>query len=268
MSNNECSKKGIFCHLIIREGKIMWSISELKREARAVLKQCYPTALAVTAITAVLSNSGKVSGAISEKLPTLTGKIGGLAIASDIDLFAVIAIVLAVLSSTVVLSTLMLLISAPIKVGESRYFLEGTQYRFDMKNILHGFTCGKYKNILVSLMLKEIFLALWTMLLVIPGIVKGYAYSMVPFILAENPNLSPRQVIDISCRMTKGYKFRVFLTQLSFIGWYLLGALCFGVGTLFVMPYERATFAQLYLALRSDALDSGRVSLSELEYGL
>ena len=105
-------------------------------------------------------------------------------------------------------------------------------------------------------------------LFIIPGIIKGFAYSMVPYILAENPNLSPKQIINISCRMTKGYKLKIFFTSLSFIGWYLLGAMAFGIGTVFVVPYERATFAQLYLAIRSDALDSGRVSLAELEYGL
>jgi len=246
----------------------MWSISELKTEARAVLKQCYPTALAVTLITTVLGSSGKITGAISDKLPALAGKIGGLAVAAEVESLALLGIVLATLSSTLVISTLMMLISGPIKVGECRYFIEGTQYRFDMKNILHGFTCGKYLNVLLTLLLQEVYLVLWTMLFIIPGIVKGYAYTMVPYILAENPNLSPKQVIDISCRMTKGHKFNVFLTQLSFIGWYLLGALCFGIGTVFVMPYERATMAQLYLALRSNALDSGRVSLSELEYGI
>ncbi len=246
----------------------MWSISELKKEARAVLKQCYLTALAVTLITSVLGNSGKIGGAIADRLPKLGGRIGGLAVAAELDPFALISVLAAVLSSALFLSTLMLLVSAPIKVGECRYFLEGTQYRFDMKNILHGFTCGKYLNVLLTLLLQEVFLTLWTMLFIIPGIIKGYAYSMVPYILAENPNLSPRQVIDISNRMTKGYKFQIFVLGLSFIGWYLLGALAFGIGTVFVVPYERATMAQMYLAVRSNALDTGRVSLSELEYGL
>ena len=246
----------------------MWSIGELKREAKSVLKQCYPTALVVTLITSVLGNSGKVTGLITEKLPALGGKLGGLAVAAELESLAVLGLVATVISSAAAMSILMMLVSAPIKVGECRYFLEGTQYRFDMKNILHGFTCGKYINILLTLLLQEVFLVLWTLLFIIPGIIKGFAYSMVPYILAENPNLSPKQIINISCRMTKGYKLKIFFTSLSFIGWYLLGAMAFGIGTVFVVPYERATFAQLYLAIRSDALDSGRVSLAELEYGL
>jgi uncharacterized membrane protein len=153
-------------------------------------------------------------------------------------------------------------------VGEKRYFLEGTQYRFDMNNILHGFTCGKYGNIVFTLLLKDILLALWTMLFIIPGIVKGYAYALTPYILAENPNIKPTQAINLSCRMTKGHKWEMFVLGLSFIGWYLLGALAFGIGTALVVPYDRATHAQFYLALRSEALHKGVVSLEELEYGM
>jgi len=245
----------------------MWSIGELKREAREVLKKCYPTALAVTVITAVLNNTGKVSGAISESIPSLSGKLGGLAVASELDLAAVIILLAVTVFSALFGSVLMMLISGPIKVGECRYFLEGTQYRFDIKNILHGFVCGKYINILFTLVIKEIFVFLWSLLFIIPGIIKGYAYCMAPYILAENPNIPAKQVIDISCRMTKGHKFDIFMLELSFIGWYILGALAFGIGTVFVLPYGRASMAQMYLALRSDALDKGTVSLTELEFG-
>ena len=246
----------------------MWSIRELKIEARAVLKKCYPTALAVTIITSVLGNSGKFSGTMSEKATSLGGKLGGMAVTSEFDIAAAITLVAVAVFSAVAGSILMMLISGPMKVGECRYFLEGTQYRFDIKNLLHGFTCGRYKNVLVALLLREIYTALWTFLFIIPGIVKSFSYSMVPYIMAENPNISPNQAINISCRMTKGHKFQIFLLDLSFIGWYILGAFAFGIGTLFVMPYHRATMAQMYLAVRSNALDIGSVSLAELEYCL
>ena len=165
-------------------------------------------------------------------------------------------------------SIITVFVAGPISVGEKRYFLEGTQYRFDINNILHGFTCGKYLNVVFTNLLVNIFTAFWTLLFIIPGIIKGYAYAMTPYILAENPNIKPMQAINLSCRMTKGHKLDLFVLGFSFIGWYMLGALAFGIGTAFVVPYDRATHAQFYLALRSEALNKGTVTLQELEYGL
>ena len=90
----------------------------------------------------------------------------------------------------------------------------------------------------------------------------------VEIIASENPNIKPMQAINLSCRMTKGHKLDLFVLGFSFIGWYMLGALAFGIGTAFVVPYDRATHAQFYLALRSEALNKGTVTLQELEYGL
>jgi uncharacterized membrane protein len=102
------------------------------------------------------------------------------------------------------------------------------------------------------------------LLLIIPGIVKSYAYSMVPYILADNPNIGYSRAVELSNQMTEGHKFDIFVLELSFIGWYLLGMLLIFVGMLFVRPYEDATKAELYIVLRQNALDNGNCTADEL----
>ncbi|MBQ2750993.1 MAG: DUF975 family protein [Oscillospiraceae bacterium] len=246
----------------------MWTRAELKKEARNVLKSCYWSALLVTVITSVVDNVYKVTSVVFEDMPVIRGKTLAMAALADLNFAELMAIIGVMMLTAFAGSIITVFVAGPISVGEKRYFLEGTQYRFDINNILHGFTCGKYLNVVFTNLLVNIFTALWTLLFIIPGIIKGYAYAMTPYILAENPNIKPMQAINLSCRMTKGHKLELFVLGLSFIGWYMLGALAFGIGTAFVVPYDRATHAQFYLALRSEALNKGTVTLQELEYGL
>ena len=246
----------------------MWTRAELKKEARNVLKSCYWSALLVTVIASVTDNVDKVTSVVFEDMPVIRGKTLAMAALADLNFAELMAIIGVMMLTVFAGSIITVFVAGPISVGEKRYFLEGTQYRFDINNILHGFTCGKYLNVVFTNLLVNIFTALWTLLFIIPGIIKGYAYAMTPYILAENPNIKPMQAINLSCRMTKGHKLELFVLGLSFIGWYMLGALAFGIGTAFVVPYDRATHAQFYLALRSEALNKGTVTLQELEYGL
>ena len=87
---------------------------------------------------------------------------------------------------------------------------------------------------------------------------------MVPYILAENPNIGNRRAIELSNKMTDGHKFDMFVLDLSFIGWKLLGVLTLGIGLIFLDPYINATKAELYLVLRENALNSGICSYEEL----
>jgi len=106
-------------------------------------------------------------------------------------------------------------------------------------------------------MLWRLFLNfLWFLLLIIPGIVALYAYRMVPYILADNPNIGYKRAVQLSVEMTRGHKFHIFGMDLSFIGWLLLGLIAFGVGVLFVLPYINATNAELYAVLKQNAISS------------
>lgn len=106
-----------------------------------------------------------------------------------------------------------------------------------------------YGSALCLHLLTGLFVALWTLLFVIPGIVASYRYAMAPFIMAEHPELTARQALNASKQMMQGNKGRLFCLDLSFIGWALLSALTLGIGSLFLNPYVSAARAAFYRSL-------------------
>ncbi len=105
-------------------------------------------------------------------------------------------------------------------------------------------------------LLTVLFVYLWSLLLIVPGIVKALSYSMSPYILAENPNLTAKEALDASKQMMNGHKMELFVLGLSFIGWILLSTITFGIALIWVMPYMNATMANFYRSIR----DGGYVS--------
>ncbi len=106
---------------------------------------------------------------------------------------------------------------------------------------------------------------LWTLLFVIPGIVKYYSYSMMFFIMAEYPKIGVRKAMQISKEMTRGYKGDLFVLDLSFIGWAILAAIPCGLGYLWLAPYMNMTKTNAYHYLKRSAIDSNRIALSDFE---
>lgn len=143
-----------------------------------------------------------------------------------------------------------------IEVGKCRYFSMSTLNQDDagLGELFGGFRSGSYLNIVKIQFLRGLYEGLWSLLFIIPGIVKHYEYYMVPYLLAEFPDMDSSEAFRLSRRMMDGNKFDAWILELSFIGWCLLGALACGIGLLFVAPYEEATFAELYLKLREEHL--------------
>jgi len=98
--------------------------------------------------------------------------------------------------------------------------------------------------------LTGLFTFLWSLLFVIPGIVKSYAYSMSMYILAENKGKPALECIRESKEMTQGHKMELFVLGLSFIGWVLLGTITFGIAYIWVLPYMQTTMANAYKSLK------------------
>ena len=94
--------------------------------------------------------------------------------------------------------------------------------------------------------LMTIYVFLWSLLLLIPGIIKAYSYCFAPFISMDNENLTAEECIEQSMKMTQGYKMKLFLLDLSFIGWYFLSILTLGIGLLWVIPYHEAAHIMIY----------------------
>lgn len=137
-----------------------------------------------------------------------------------------------------------------IEIGASKFFLDGFKGDVRIGNMFSIFSQRNYSNMVLTQLKRQVFTFLWTLLLIIPGIIKTFEYSMIPFILADEPDLTSSEVFERSKALTKGNKFSIFVLELSFLGWYILGTLAFMVGRLFVHPYRYATFAKLYERLK------------------
>ena len=103
-----------------------------------------------------------------------------------------------------------------------------------------------------GIFLMGIFIALWTCLFILPGIVKAFSYAMTPFILEDRPELSANEAIDLSRAMMKGHKFDLFYLYLGFIGWFLLCLLTLGIGFLWLVPYVQASQAAFYEEVKAE----------------
>lgn len=137
----------------------------------------------------------------------------------------------------------------PLSWGLIVYFLRLIR-REDIaySRLFDGF--HQYGRILWAELLKSIYTLLWTMLLIIPGIIKTYSYAMSEFILHDNPELNGEQAICESMRMMQGHKMQLFLLDLSLIGWVLLSYLTAGIGFLFLYPYYNSAHAHFYEELK------------------
>ena len=139
----------------------------------------------------------------------------------------------------------------PIEVGGCRFFIENSYGTPGAGLLFYAFQSGYYGKIALTLFLRNLFTVLWALLLFIPGIVKAYEYRMIPYLLADNPEMDRQDAFRISKEMMNGEKMNAFILDLSFIGWNLLSAITFGlVGVFYSNPYENATDAELYLELK------------------
>lgn len=103
-----------------------------------------------------------------------------------------------------------------------------------------------WKTATITNLLQTVYVFLWSLLLVIPGIIASYSYAMTPYILAEHPEMAPADVLRKSKEMMSGNRWRLFCLQFSFIGWSILSALTLGIGGLWLTPYMQTATAAFY----------------------
>ena len=163
---------------------------------------------------------------------------------------------------------LMLLLGGPITVGLNCFFVKNVRGEREELSVTTPFT-EAFKNFprkLGGSLWMGLFVFLWALLLVIPGIIKGISYSMTQYILADCPNVKARDALKLSMRMMNGHKCEYFVMGLSFLGWILLSALTLGILSVFyVDPYMRSSFAEYYLELRDEALRTGAITQGQLD---
>lgn len=138
-----------------------------------------------------------------------------------------------------------MLIAGPLALGVSVFALSisrGTEA--ELNQAFDGFE--RFGTALATYMLSVLFIILWALLLVVPGIIAALSYSQIYFILADNPDIGPMEAIDRSKKMMMGNKWKFFCLGLRFFGWMILSVLTLGIGFLWLMPYMTVTFAKFY----------------------
>lgn len=237
----------------------MWTRLELKERAKEVLKKGYWKAFIVSLVIAIASGFGN-SGSSNSSADGTFGPV-------NIDPRLLFGIIIGAGIFAILVIAFRIFVGSVLEVGGRKFYIQADSSEPNINHVMSGFKQG-YGNTVLTMFYKNILLFGWFLLLVIPGIIKFYSYRFVPYILADNPDIKPSRAIEISNNMTRGHKFDMFVLDLSFIGWYILGLLAFVIGTLFVNPYHDATFAQLYLRLRQASIDSNMTSRDELNVAL
>ena len=216
----------------------MWNRQQVKEQAKQIMKRNYWKMFVVTLIAGILSTD----------YVTVIQEVQGFV--PDVVLPSMFSSILSFLSMGSIVGYLFsIFIGNVIVVGKSRYFIKNHDVNPELGEIFKGFK-GNYLNVVKIMFLMDLKTLLWLLLFIIPGFVKAYEYSMIPYLLAENPNLSASQAFSLSKQMTTGQKMDLFVLDLSFLGWIILGLICCGIGILFVLPYPQATRAEVYLILR------------------
>jgi len=224
----------------------MWERVELKANAKAALSRYYWMAFAVCLVYSTINGAGAVGGNMLRLVIDLQN-MGTITLTNAMQLGVVSA---GIIFGAIGLILLFFVLN-PLTVGLHRYFMESRTFKSDFGTLFYGFTGGRYWKNVGVMALVTVKTTLWTLLLIVPGIIKGYEYYMVPYILAENDKIETNRIFELSKLMTDNEKMSIFVLNLSFIGWILLGILLCGIGTLFVDPYIFATDAELYALMRA-----------------
>lgn len=233
-----------------------WNRAELKARAKDDLSGNYWYALLVSFLIVITGGSRHWGGGAGGGSAGGTGGSGGDEFSLWIAFLVLVVVVIVILFRVFV--------GFAVEVGGRRFFMKLPGGNKDLGQIGFGFHADRYRDIWVTMLLRGVYLLLWTLLLIIPGIIKMYAYRLVPYILSDNPNIGHKRAIELSDQMTMGEKLDIFIFDLSFLGWYLLGVLAFGIGVLFVQPYFDAANAELYFTLRDRAIERRITTADEL----
>ena len=145
-----------------------------------------------------------------------------------------------------------IILAGVFAIGVSRTVLDvvrGRDEKAQLEKVFSGFTDNHVGDNIILGVLIFVFEFLWSLLFIIPGIIKHYAYSMSYFIKIDHPEMEANDCITESRKLMKGHKWQLFVFDLSFIGWYIVGMLCLGVGVLWVNVYYRTALAEFYRAL-------------------
>lgn len=224
----------------------MFSASELKKKALSSLKNNWSNPLIISLLFVLIT--GAIASAVSGIILVIT-IIPGIILALFMDSVAVMIIIKGI---HYILSLLVNLIIVPLSLGYINYFLMFTKrQKPEIQNLFDGYK-KSFGNSIIASLLMGIYIFLWSLLLIVPGIIKSFSYSMTFYIIAENPTISATDALKRSEKMMEGHKMDYFILNLSFIGWLILSLFTCGIGVIFLNPYIETAKAHFYLTLKEN----------------
>lgn len=202
-------------------------------------------------------NFGNNTGNFSE--PNVTGDVGESTV-----FFVTIVIIMVILAALATLFSI--LVTNVVLIGGNGWFLRSIRGNTGgVSEMFWNFRSGNYGSAVKLGALRMVYIFLWSLLFIIPGIIKKYEYSLADYIKAENPSIGASECLNLSSRMTQGHKMELFILDLSFIGWHILSSFTCGIlGLIYVFPYYYCSYAYAYESIRAEAINSGRISESEV----
>ena len=231
----------------------MWNRSQLKEKAKAGVRRNYWKSVLVSLISALMIGGVGAAGhfgnafssadseALSPEMQSFAATLPP-SFWMILGAFAVLVIVFAVFSAVALVN--------PLEVGVYKYSLNAVRGEGNVSDLGNGFDASYKRNVKV-MFFYNLYAVLWTLLFIIPGLVKIYEYRMIPYLLADHPEMDQKEAFQTSKEMMRGNKWRAFVLDLSFILWDFLSGITLGlVGTFWVGPYKLLTNAALYEELK------------------
>lgn len=229
--------------------------ADFRAIARDALRGKWAIAVIVGLVAVLLGGAGSEGPKIKLNIEGGSANLGfemagqtifstGGSLNSDVGAFLVGGVIYIMLVALVI-AAIHLFLGSVVGVGYSRFNLELVDH--NDAGFGHLFNYFPYwANAVCTRLLKGLYVFLWSLLLIVPGIIASYSYAMTEYILAENPEMTASEVIAASKEMMEGNRWRLFCLQISFIGWSILCAFTMGIGNLWLNPYKNAATAAFY----------------------
>lgn len=213
----------------------------------AILASIIASALGAIGTGSISFNSG--SSDIEDQLVALDGTPLYDLIGDNLPI--ILSVIGAFAAVGLIVSLVLFCLGSIVRLGYSRFNLDLVSYQKPEIRTLFSYF-KNWKNAILTRLLENVLIFLWTLACVIPGIIAEYKYAMVPYILAENPDISPKDAIERSKIIMNGNKMQLFTLRLSFIGWHILSIMSCGIGYIWLTPYINAAEAEFYKTISFD----------------
>lgn len=242
----------------------MWTSSLLKQNAKDRMKAYYWTGFGINILFTIIAAAASYAANL---VPTFFLGVSAGITGGDIEnlldartgTFWVYYLIVWIIALAVYA-----FLTSILETGKCRFFYQARNGNSDFGNLFWAFQGGRYLKTAKIMFWRYLEICLWSLALIVPGIIKTYEYQLVPYLLAENPDLSKERAFQISKQTMKDEKWKCFCLQFSFVGWYLLGSILCYVGIFFVIPYYDATMAEFYSCMRAKMLSYGITTEEEL----